>query len=1376
MEVLPVAGPGRPDGDAQDFAPNSALDPAPWGRIGSSGGSRGTVARNAGWRASTIGVIGAVAVMGALAFTGSARAIDVYISGRNDGLPSPAASVHGPTIVHVYFDNGATLPAAGEACQPGVAVPDSQEICQWAVRFETTGNLVISDVAWGSGVLEDDEPTLPAVKRGGTGGNGINGEIGPTKLASVAVVGTRGVLLLTTPDANPPDTPGDFGFVDKNGDRIVVANTPGQSGVLLAAASALPFLGISSGPGSACATMGNGEVQCWVGAMPAPSGSYRQVAVGSGFACALDFDDAITCTGSPPSGIGPSYLQIAAGPDHLCGLRPDLGIECFGGTLISDPPDDVYQMVSRGLDFACALRLDGRVACFGSDSHGQVSGAAAGPFSDLAGGTRHACGLDAAGGVECWGDTAGFAPNFPVGIAFVEISAGTNYSCGIRDSDGGIQCWGWNPPAGIPAGAYVAVSAGPGYACAVNGDGDAECWGAPDPPDLGFPQVAAGVDHTCQIGSGGSLSCWSDNGDAGTPPSGSGWITLDAGNEFACALTSGSGAPECWGEAPAGAPTSLTQVATGGAHACGLLPDAQIDCWGDDGFGQVSNAPPGSYLEIASGLDHSCAVADSGIVSCWGRDDEGQTSGVPVGVAFDAVTAGAFHSCGRKHGGDVVCWGRTDEGQVPALPASFALVSSDSLHNCGLRDDGSASCWGDDDQGQSSPFTSLAFADVDAGGPPTNPGFTCAASTSGALACWGDDSASQSEPPLDRDHDGLEDPVDNCPIDPNTPILGSCEDRVSTCIPFETACASGPCFGDQNDGDGDGVGDLCDNCPMDSNRNQFDRDGDGVGDLCDNCLDVPNSGQDDTAGDGIGDLCLPAVIRVQGPTSPVGGVGGGSAAGAGMGDFYDIVLTCPLLFTISRIEMGVSFPTEIVPTTAVFGGPSGGVGCNATNCSAASEIDAKVDALQSRYLGVGGSATAPGGAADVGYFSLVGTNSGGVADLCQGEDEVTLVRIGVPMLAADGSAQITENGVVSVAANLPNYDGRGFEGPGFAGAGGDEILGSNWAYAIGPDDAAVRVVVSPAPGDNTGEMFVVKLDTSLEVREVTFGLALAPGSTPGSYLLSGCNAQAGKAPVLGEPNLRCDATGALGPSVAGAGSWTQGPAVFLPGNASGKSTMFVHLEGNLPATPPTVGTTLVNVTDPDPDSRHRVTLGFLSVPASEAGITPTPTFEGVTAWGPAFVLANGVSHPLTDVSLNGTRAASEDADVDRISNDTDNCRFARNGPDETSPQRDQGGLNQTFADGRGDACQCGEAAGDGEIFALDLLALRTVLAGGDAPPGETLAGVLARCSVDSSALGAPPDPTGCNIKDLVVLQRALAGVSDLASVCLRASAGGLGAD
>ncbi len=58
----------------------------------------------------------------------------------------------------------------------------------------------------------------------------------------------------------------------------------------------------------------------------------------------------------------------------------------------------------------------------------------------------------------------------------------------------------------------------------------------------------------------------------------------------------------------------------------------------------------------------------------------------------------------------------------------------------------------------------------------------------------------------DRDDDGIQDSVDNCPSDPNT---------------------------NQNDSDGDDVGDVCDNCPDDSNPDQRDRDRDGLGDVCD---------------------------------------------------------------------------------------------------------------------------------------------------------------------------------------------------------------------------------------------------------------------------------------------------------------------------------------------------------------------------------------------------------------------------------------------------------------------------------------------------------------------------------------------------------------
>ena len=61
-------------------------------------------------------------------------------------------------------------------------------------------------------------------------------------------------------------------------------------------------------------------------------------------------------------------------------------------------------------------------------------------------------------------------------------------------------------------------------------------------------------------------------------------------------------------------------------------------------------------------------------------------------------------------------------------------------------------------------------------------------------------------PAVDKDGDGVEDALDNCPDTPNA---------------------------DQSDVDGDGRGDVCDNCPTDYNPDQADSDGDGIGDACD---------------------------------------------------------------------------------------------------------------------------------------------------------------------------------------------------------------------------------------------------------------------------------------------------------------------------------------------------------------------------------------------------------------------------------------------------------------------------------------------------------------------------------------------------------------
>ena len=58
-----------------------------------------------------------------------------------------------------------------------------------------------------------------------------------------------------------------------------------------------------------------------------------------------------------------------------------------------------------------------------------------------------------------------------------------------------------------------------------------------------------------------------------------------------------------------------------------------------------------------------------------------------------------------------------------------------------------------------------------------------------------------------------------------------------------------------SDSDGDGVSDPDDNCPLQPNSDQSDGDIDGSGDACDNCVAIANPQQRDLDRDGFGDAC-----------------------------------------------------------------------------------------------------------------------------------------------------------------------------------------------------------------------------------------------------------------------------------------------------------------------------------------------------------------------------------------------------------------------------------------------------------------------------------------------------------------------------------------
>src|SRR3989442_1528336 len=181
--------------------------------------------------------------------------------------------------------------------------------------------------------------------------------------------------------------------------------------------------------------------------------------------------------------------------------------------------------------------------------------------------------------------------------------------------------------------------------------------------------------------------------------------------------------------------TAATRVATGAEHACALLGDSTVRCWGagdsgqrgDGTFDNSSTVPVAvggltGAVTVVTGGYHTCALLGDGTMWCWGRNADGQlgdgtagpqcaqTTGrcspTPVRVGGitspAAITAGGYHTCvrvGGRNGG-----GQLGEGPPPSSPppvrvggitgAVAIAAGRGGLHTCALLADGSVKCWG----------------------------------------------------------------------------------------------------------------------------------------------------------------------------------------------------------------------------------------------------------------------------------------------------------------------------------------------------------------------------------------------------------------------------------------------------------------------------------------------------------------------------------------------------------------------------------------------------------------------------------------------------------------------------------------------------------
>jgi alpha-tubulin suppressor-like RCC1 family protein len=214
-----------------------------------------------------------------------------------------------------------------------------------------------------------------------------------------------------------------------------------------------------------------------------------------------------------------------------------------------------------------------------------------------------------------------------------------------------------------------------------------------------------------------------------------------------------------------------TSVMAGPYHACGLLADDRVACWGDNLDGDLGNGTTNHSAEpvVVSGLTdavalgsswtaETCALRPNGRVSCWGRGDQGDLgngtmneSTVPVDVAnlSDAVSVsvGPSHVCALRATGEVACWGHGSVGElgdgldtttslpvaVAGLDDAIAVASGGPSTSCAIRANGQIVCWG---YGVgATPVLAATIPDARA----IALGYLqrCVLRASGAVSCWG---------------------------------------------------------------------------------------------------------------------------------------------------------------------------------------------------------------------------------------------------------------------------------------------------------------------------------------------------------------------------------------------------------------------------------------------------------------------------------------------------------------------------------------------------------------------------------------------------------------------------------------------------------------
>jgi alpha-tubulin suppressor-like RCC1 family protein len=369
-----------------------------------------------------------------------------------------------------------------------------------------------------------------------------------------------------------------------------------------------------------------------------------KIAVGDSHTCAIVGTETnpgrVVCWGNNDNGrlgIGDIITNLLQPTNSSTIIAVDLGLDDQG-----DKEEAVD--IAAGFEHTCALLASGKVKCWGGNTSGQLGidnkisvGLTKSQMASLkavslgrkavaiSAGAGHSCAVLDNGATKCWGDN--FYGQLGAGSDAEKLGGQAGEMASINEIKLG---------SGFNAKEILASSGA--FTCAVSTSGALKCFGK-TVLDETSKTPFYGVLGNCFARSSQNTSAVLCNTDTQLAPTTSiGYLAGDMGDHLPKINVSGS---------------SVDQISLGSSFVCALTADHQVKCFGSNDQGQLgvgsrtnlgatvsdmtslpaaltaADAP----VQIATGYEHACAVLANNTLRCWGSAFQNATGTTSYGVA-----------------------------------------------------------------------------------------------------------------------------------------------------------------------------------------------------------------------------------------------------------------------------------------------------------------------------------------------------------------------------------------------------------------------------------------------------------------------------------------------------------------------------------------------------------------------------------------------------------------------------------------------------------------------------------------------------------------------------------------------------------------------